>query len=318
MRNVAPFWTFFRLFALLLLSGCGQPSEPPVAKQPAKQFAVGVSLCKTDGPWRAQMKSDIETAAAKEAALKLSVMDAQNDPARQQAQLEEFLNSHVNLVIVSPGDSQAITETVTRLIDGGIPVIVLDRPVIGDKYTCFIAADPTQIGTAAGNWLAGRLRGKGKLVEIKGPVDSLQADALQTAFRAVFRDPGYRFVFDDCVDPPKIDAAKLMNEALSHVQQIDAVFAYDDAAGRAAYETAKAAGREKDVLFLGIGGMPAEGEAFVQQGILDATFLFPTGGAEAIDIAVKVLRGEKVPKKIVPPTRVLTKENIPRSDETAK
>ena len=217
-----------------------------------------------------------------------------------------------NLVIVSPKDAQAVTEPVAKLIDAGIPVIVLDRAVIGDKYSCLIAADPKQIGAEAGKWLAQRLQGKGKIVEIQGPVDSLQADDLHTAFRAELRDPGYHFVFEVHVDPPRVDAGKLMSEALGRVQQIDAVFAYDDAAAQAAYRAAKAAGREKEVLFAGVGGMPAEGAAYVSQGILDATFLVPTGGAEAIDDAVKLLRGEQVPKKIVPATRVTPK--MPPSD----
>ena len=84
------------------------------------------------------------------------------------------------------------------------------------------------------------------------------------------------------------------------------MFAYDDAAAAAAYQAAKAAGREKGVLFVGVGGLPKQGAAYVSEGILAASFLYPTGGAEAIDVAVKVLHGEKVPKKIVPPTRTIT------------
>jgi ribose transport system substrate-binding protein len=196
---------------------------------------------------------------------------------------------------------------VARLFDTGIPVIVLDRAVIGDKYTCFIAADPREIGTAAGKWIAGRLHGKGKLVELQGPVDSLWAQQLHAAWRAALRDPGFRFVFDTHVDPPKFDAGKLIGEALDRVREIDAVFAYDDAAAAAAYKAVKAAGREKGVLFVGVGGLPAEGAVYVSQGILDATFLNPTGSAEAVETAVQLFRGRQAPKKIVPPTRVITK-----------
>jgi ribose transport system substrate-binding protein len=309
MRRVIafrPFWGL--LISLLPLAGCGKAPEAPVVQPPIKQFVVAVSLCKTDGVWRTQMKADIEAAAAKHPDLRLVIRDAKDDAAKQEADLEEFLGAQVNLVIVSPKDVQAVTETVAKLIDAGIPVVVLDRPVIGDKYSCYISADIAQLGETAGRWLAARLQGKGKIVEIKGPVDSLPDETLHTAFRTAFRDPGFRFVFDDCVDPPRSDAGKLMGDALNRVQQIDAVFAYDDAAAKAAYDAAKAAGREKGVLFLGVGGMPDEGEGYVKEGILDATFLYPTGGAEAIDNAVKLLRGQSVPKKIVPATRAITKE----------
>ena len=309
MRNVALRRCVLLLLATLMpLGGCGKPAAPPTRVEGPKGHVIGVSLASLDGPWRMQMKADIE-AAAKQANLRPIVMDAQNDALKQQAQLDELRDDHIDMVIVNPKDAQALTDPVAKLFDAGVSVIVLDRAVIGDKYTCFIAADPKQIGAAAGKWLAKRLAGKGKIVEIKGPVDSLWAQELHAAWRAALRDPGYHFVFDQYVDPPKVDAAKLMAEAMAQVEKIDAVFAYDDAAAYAAYQAAKAAGRERGVLFVGVGGLPAQGVAYVSQGALAATFLHPTGGTEAVAAAVKLLHGEKTPKKIVPPTRTITKED---------
>ena len=301
-------WVFV---AALSLAGCGKQPEPQpqdAAAPPANRLVAGVSLCRTDGVWRAQMKTDIETAAAKHPNLQFVILDAENDAAKQQAQLEEFLSSRVSLAIVSPKDAQAVTEPVAKLIEAGIPVIVLDRAVIGDKYSCFVAADPRQIGMMAGKWLANLLKDKGNIVEIEGPVDSLQAQDIHGAFRRQLRNPGYHFVFDECVDPPKVEAGKLMTELLGHIELIDAVFAYDDAAAKAAYDAAKAVGRERNMLFVGIGGMPAEGATYVSQGILNASFLYPTGGTEAVDAAAKILQGEVVPKRIVPASRAFIRD----------
>jgi ribose transport system substrate-binding protein len=215
---------------------------------------------------------------------------------------------HAQVIIVSPKDPEALADTVAKLVGAGTSVIVLERPLVGDKYTCLIAPDATQIGTAAGKWLAERLHGQGNIVELRGPADSRWAEDLHKAWRAALREPGYHFVFDGRVDPPKTDAGKVMGEALGRFQKIDAVFAYNDAAAAAAYQAAKAAKREKDMLFVGVGGLPKEGAALVSQGILAVSFLHPTGGAEAIDAAMKVFKGEKVPKQIVLPTRPITKE----------
>jgi ribose transport system substrate-binding protein len=300
------------LLVTTLVLGCSRPTGPqPTPQRTSKQYVIGVSLASLDGPWRAQMKADIEAAAAKHPDLRLIVLDAQNDAAKQRAQLDELFHQRVNLVIISPKDAQGATEAVARLFGAGIPVIVLDRALIGDKYNCYIAADPREIGTAVGQWMAKRLSGKGNLVEIRGPVDVLWAEELHDAWRAVLRDPGYRFVFDGHLDPPRVDATKLMDEALERVKQIDAVFACDDTAALAAHRAAKAAGRQKGVLWVSVGGTPTDGAAAVKDGILAATFLHPTGGAEAIDIALKLLHGEKTPKKIVLPTRAITTE-IPR------
>jgi ribose transport system substrate-binding protein len=59
-----------------------------------------------------------------------------------------------------------------------------------------------------------------------------------------------------------------------------------------------------------VDALPHEGVAYVKQGILDATFQYPTGGAEAIETALKILRGESVPKKAVLGSRVFDKTNV--------
>ena len=311
MRDMSPHGRPRRLLlmALMVLLGCGRPAarQTSVEERP-KGHAIGVLLASLDSPWRVQMKADIEAAAAKHPDLRLIVMDAQNDAAKQRAQLDELADSHVEVVIVSPKDVQAITDPLARLFDAGTAVIVLDRAVIGDKYTCFIAADPTEIGAAAGKWLARRLQGKGKIVELRGPVDSLWAEAV--AHRMAGRAARSRL---------PLRVRRTRRSAEGRWRQADGRGAWPGQTDRrgvrlrrrgryAAYQAAKTAGREKGVLFVGVGGLPEQGAAYVSKGILAATFLNPTGGAEAVDVAVKLLHGEKVPKKIVPPTREFTRE----------
>ena len=105
------------------------------------------------------------------------------------------------------------------------------------------------------------------------------------------------------------NARKEMESALARFNNINAVYAHNDPGAHGAYLAAKAAGREKDIVFVGIDALPQEGVAYVKQGILDATFQYPTGGAEAIDNAMKILAGQKVPQKIVLGSRYFTKEN---------
>jgi ABC-type sugar transport system ATPase subunit len=88
------------------------------------------------------------------------------------------------------------------------------------------------------------------------------------------------------------------------------VYAHNDPGAHGAFLAAKAAGREKGLRFVGIDALPQEGVAYVQQGILDATFQYPTGGAEAIDCALKILRKEPVAKEITLGSRVFDKSNV--------
>jgi ribose transport system substrate-binding protein len=278
-----------------------------VPETASNEQTLGISLASADGDWASQLKADINAAAAKHPEIRLAMMDAP-DARTQQEQLEQFHQGHARVMIVTPKDPRSLAEPVAHLVDSGTSVIVLDKALTGDKYTCLIAADATQIGAAAGKWLAERLKGKGNIVELRGPVDSLWAEDLHKAWRSALREPGYHFLYDAHVDPPKVDAGKVMSEALGRFQKIDAVFAYDDAAALAAYQAAKAAGREKGMLFMGVGGLPKEGAAYVAQGILAVSFLHPTGGAEAVDAALKLFHKETLPKKIVPPTRPIVKE----------
>ncbi|KPK62365.1 MAG: hypothetical protein AMS21_07675, partial [Gemmatimonas sp. SG8_38_2] len=96
---------------------------------------------------------------------------------------------------------------------------------------------------------------------------------------------------------------------------IDAVYAHNDPGAHGAWLAARAAGKEDEMLFVGIDALPHEGQQYVRQGILDATFLYPTGGAEAIDVALAILRGEDVPKHIVLGTRLFTRQNIGQGGE---
>jgi ribose transport system substrate-binding protein len=109
-----------------------------------------------------------------------------------------------------------------------------------------------------------------------------------------------------------------MESALARFDDIDLVYAHNDPAAHGAWLAAKASGREKDILFVGIDGLPHEGLAYVQQGILDACFEYPTGGKEAIELALKILKGETVPKEIVVPSRFFTPENLDDGGEWLK
>jgi len=224
--------------------------------------------------------------------------------------VEEFVAAGVDLIIISPKEAQPLTGPVAAAYDAGIPVVVLDRAIIGQKYTCFITADNKKIGRAAGMWIAKKLGGKGKIVELKGLMTSTPGQDRHSGFRWAIRDPGFRVIFEADMKWLQPNARKEMESALARFDQIDAVYAHNDRGAHGAYLAAKAAGREKEIIFVGIDALPTEGVAYVKQGILDATFEYPTGGAEAIDVALKILAGREVPKTIVLGSRLFTKENV--------
>jgi len=302
--------------AAATLLGCDpQTSSTPKKRAGTKEdpFVIGMSQCNLGEPWRVQMNEDIKAAAAKHDDVRVVYKDAQNESLAQRSQVEELVQQGIDLLIISPKEAAPLTKPVSEVFKKGIPVIVLDRAVQGDDYTCFIGADNKKIGRAAGKWVKETLGGKGKVVELKGLMTSTPGQDRHSGFREgldLANSPGLSVVFDADMQWLEPNARKEMDSALSTQKEIDLVYAHNDSGAHGAYLAAKQAGREKGMKFVGIDALPHEGVKYVKDGILDATFLYPTGGAEAIDVAKKLLRGEKVEKKIVLGTKLYTKENV--------
>ncbi len=302
---------YFPLFVLplLLVCGCTEPAGEPVAPG-QKTYTIGMSQCNLGEPWRVQMNADIKAEAEKHPEIKVIFQDAQNDSLKQRSHIEEFVNSKVDLILVSPKEAAPLTEPVAKAFESGIPVIVIDREILGDRYTCFIGADNKIIGRNAGEWIKQKLGGKGNLVELKGLMTSTPGQDRDSGFREGIRGSEIKIVFEADMKWLEPEARKEMDSALAQFEKIDLVYAHNDPGAHGAYLAAKAANREKEMLFVGIDAIPSEGIAYVRQGILDATFQYPTCGKEAIETALTILGGESVPKKITLPSRLFTKDNL--------
>lgn len=319
MRNQSKSLLATCLFVTLLtvLAGCSPKTDTPAPdagggrKIAAKsQLTLGMSQCNLGEPWRVQMNADVKAAADKHPDVKVVFKDAQNDTLKQRAHVEEFVSAKVDLIIISPKEAVPLTEPVAKAMDAGIPVIVLDRALVGDKFTCFIGADNVKIGRAAGEWIKTKLGGQGKVVELKGLMTSIPGHDRQNGFREGIAGSQIEVIFEADMKWLEPEARKEMESALARFDKIDLVYGHNDPGAHGAYLAAKAGGREKQIQFVGIDALPHEGVAYVKQGILDATFQYPTGGAEAIETALKILKGETVPKKIVLGSRLFDKTNV--------
>lgn len=285
--------------------------------QERKSYTIGFSQCNSAEPWRAQMDADIKAEAAKHAEIKLVAKDAQNDRARQMAHVREFINAKVDALIISPLDT-SLTPAVAEAFDAGVPVIVLDRKVEGDKFTVFIGADNRVIGAEVGKWAVKTLGGKGNVVELKGLSSSAPAIDRSAPFREAIQSTQIKIVYDADMEWLKAKAREKMQAALSRNPakgSIQLVYGANDPAAIAAYEVARDAGREKEMKFVGVDALPNEGIEAVKNGILDATFEYPNGSKEAIATALDIFAGKKPPKTITLGTRLYMKENVDKGGE---
>lgn len=304
------------------IAGCGKEASRPApgkAKRGTAQnpWVIGMSQCNNAEPWRVQMNADLKAAADEHANVKLIVKDAQNKSSSQQDQVREFISQKVDLLVISPKEARPLTRPVGEAMDAGIPVIVLDRAIEGDKYTCFIGADNVKIGREAGKYLAKLLGGKGQIIELRGLMTSVPGQDRNKGFTEGVKGSQIKVLASPDCEWLEEKAQAEMNSLLGRFPKIDAVYGHNDPSAHGAYMAAKAEGkgREKTVKFIGIDALPHEGVKYVQQGILTATFEYPTGGKEAIATALKVLAGQSVPKKIVLGTRLFDKGNAAKGGQ---
>ncbi len=278
---------------LTLVAGCG--------RQQRGKHLIGFSQANLGEPWRVAMNAEVAERAKAFPDLEVVYADAQQDNAKQVADVENFLRQKIDLLIISPNEAKPLTPIVKRAFEMKIPVIVLDREIEGDTYTTFIGANNKEIGKAAGEFVAETLKGKGNVVEIKGLPGSTPARDRSDGFReAIANFPDIRIVHDPVANWLREEAMTQMESALSANARIDLVYAHNDPMAMGAYLAAKAKGRDGEMKFVGVDGLPGldGGRQAVRDGKLAATFVYPTGGKEAVEIADRILKGEQVPHRV--------------------
>lgn len=303
------------LFVLLSLAvACRQKAidqkkeERGLSIEKRKQFVIGFSQCTFEDPWRINMNREMEESAKVHPELKLIISNGENRNAKQIADVENFMVMGIDLLIISPREAVPLTAVVEKAFEKGIPVIVLDRKIMSDKYTMFIGASNLEIGREAGKYIAEKLNGKGNIVEIEGILGATPTHERSQGFHEVIDSyPSLKVIYKQPGDYKRSPARQVMENALSANDKIDAVYAHNDEMAIGAYLAAKAVNREKGIIFVGIDGQK-EAVDMIRRGELSATFVYPNGAKEAIEYGLRILNGERVEKDLQLPTLRITKD----------
>jgi ribose transport system substrate-binding protein len=291
----------------------GQSATTAACHGPGGRYTIGVSQANLSEPYRKQMDDDIARAAKEVPQFTVHFADAQQDNAKQVADVENFLVQRIDLLIISPNEAAPLTAVVKKAYDKGIPVLVLDRKVDGDAYTQWIGADNYEIGRQAGQYLAEKiLPHGGKIAEIRGLAGSTPAKERQDGFAKGIEGRGIDIVSTVDADWLREKGQQQADAVFKAHPEIQAVYAQNDPMAEGAYLAAKAAGLAGKVKFVGIDGLPipSGGIKAVEAGRLAATFVYPTGGREAVASAKSILVDCAKPAKTqLLPTQLVTQAN---------
>ncbi|MEO6733858.1 MAG: substrate-binding domain-containing protein [Ferruginibacter sp.] len=298
---------FYLFSVVVLLASCNKPVEK-------KQFTIGFSQCTLGDTWRKTMQKEMERELSFHPKINFVVKDANLSSEKQIEQIQELIDQQVDLLLVSPNQAQPVTAIVDKAYRKGIPVIIIDRRTLSNNYTAFVGANNYKVGLNAGIFANAFLKGKGNVLEVEGdPAGSSAAIDRHKGFTDFIKQyPGIQYVAQFNVDGNKDPWQEKLTEYLKTHPDIQLIFATNDRLAFSAYNVCKNLGIEQKIAVVGVDGLPGENQGIdlVDKGILKATILYPTGGAEAIQTAVNVLENKPYNKEYNLATTIIDSGNV--------
>ncbi len=295
------------ILSLILISftSCNQNKE-------SKEFRIGFSQCCNDN-WRDMMEQEMRMELSFHPEVAFEMLVADNSSETQTSQIRELVAKGIDLLIVAPNETEPLTAVVEEVYQSGIPVVLIDRKVNSENYTAFISADNYQIGKTAGEYIVSRFNGVGKILEIQLSMNISPAIERSRGFRdAIAIYPDLEIV---AAVKSEGNIEKLVKDFPLVINQYPAaniVFGHTDGLSKTAAKVLDTLGKKDQLFYLGVDGTPGPdgGLQAIDDGFLDATMLYPTGGTEVIQLAMNIHHKESFDKQNKLQTTVIDKRNI--------
>jgi ribose transport system substrate-binding protein len=313
----------------LLAASAGLATAAPIAKHcgPKDKYVIAFSQANYAEPYRQHVNNDLIERVKAIPQFELQIADGAGNDNTQTSQVDNFVTQGVDLLLISPFEAAPLTPAVARAVKAGIPVIELDRQTNGTPgkdYTAFVGGDNYKIAFEAGTYTAKTLLPDGGDVAVlEGLPSSTPAVQRLNGFKdGVKQNPKIKVVAEQAADWVPDKAQTAFSAMLQANPDIKVVYASNDMMAAGSYLAAKGAGKENKIGIIGTDGLPgpAGGVRAVASGQWAATFTYPTGAAESLDLAKKILIdcAESVPDTVTVPTLAITKDNAADLDKKLK
>ncbi len=273
-------------------AACGGGSNTPAG---AKRPVVGVTLLTQTHSFFKDLEEGLRDEAAKQN-LDLIVVACEMDPAKQAAQIEDFVAQKVSAILAAPCDSSAIVPQLAAPERAGIPVFTADIAARGGHVVSHVASDNVQGGRLAAKALAELIGDTGKVIIIDHPTVASVQDRVKGFDEEMKKHPGITIVARPSADGQRARAMAVMEDALQANRDLKGVFGINDDSALGATAVLEAAGRT-DVVVVGYDASPEARDAIRAGGPLKAEVVQDPKkiGRTAIDMIAKHLAGERVP-----------------------
>lgn len=301
LNKMIKYSKFLFVVYLIFVFSCSNTDE--------KTYKVGFSQCISKDDWRKAMDYEMQVEASLYSELDLTIFQSNGDIEIQKSQIEFMIDNEFDVIIISPAEPEPLVPVIESAFDKGIPIIIVDRKINSEKFTAFVGADNLEVGRNAGNYIASSGKKNINVIEIMGHGQASPEVERHLGFHQIVdNDPNINVLYSYKVGDIKRTAQIL--DSLD-VTPIHYVYAFNDIIAYEAWKIAKSKGVEKDIDFIGVDGLYGKGNGIqlVQEGILKASILYPTGGDESIKLARKIVHNEEVPKNTILNTTVIDSRN---------
>lgn len=301
----------FAAAAVLLLSGCGSATlegdntgSEAVEEKDAKELVVGVSLSTLNNPFFISVKEGI-VELAEEKGSEAKVLDAQDDTSKQSNDIDDLIQQGVDILLINPVDSAAISPAVEAANGAGIPVITIDRSSEGGEVITLVASDNVEGGKLAAEYIEEISGENAKVAELEGIPGASATNERGQGFNEYAKEKL------DVVDKQtaNFDRAKgltVMENMLQSNPEIEAVFAQNDEMALGAIQAIQAVNKTGDIQVVGFDGTD-DGLAAIEAGTLSATVAQQPEemGKLAMQAAFDYFAGKDVEKTIASPLELI-------------
>ncbi|WP_448823234.1 hybrid sensor histidine kinase/response regulator transcription factor [Capnocytophaga sp.] len=292
----------FLYFALFACLACQRERNP--------RYVIGVSQCSED-LWRQTMNEELKREVALyQADAEVLIRSVKDDTPKQIADIEWFIEQKVDVLVVSPNESEACTPVIEKAYQQGIPVILVDRKIATESYTAYVGANNYQIGKEAGLYAIGVLKGKGNIAEVRGTKGSTSDAERHKGFVDALKNaPEVQIVAETWGNFLQADAKTQMQQLFQEQPHIDLVFAMNDPMAAGTHEAAMQF-NGKIPFIIGVDALQQVGIQNIENNVQDASFIYPTGGEKVIELAMKILHKQPFERENILNTTVVDKSNV--------
>jgi len=275
-----------------------------------KKYAIGFSQVQNDDDWRKTMMGEMEREVSFHDNIEFIVKDAEENSTQQIQQINELIKQ-VDLLIVSPNETEPLKPVIEKAYYAHIPVILIDRSVSSDKYAAFVGASNVEVGKNAGRYAVSLLKGKGKVLEIMGRSSASPfIDRHKGFVEIISANKGIQLL--PIIEDHQKNYEKLLDSTIKYTNDIEVIFAQSDFIAKFVYQICKKNGKDKSIKIIGVDGLsvPGLGMDMVYTKMLTATVMYPTGGQEAIQTALNILEHKPYKKENPLDATIIDSSNV--------